>query len=264
MKTAVKGRDPIGPVDPSLVKLGFSRIKPNRIKRIGMEVSGDTKCGKTHLIMTMTEPIAIINFDRSLQDILPEFPGVDLIVKDFSDMYGEIEDSTNPQARMTKAKAAEAQFAAALKGLFEHRHVRSIAVDKGTTLWELIRVAEWGNISNIKAHHYVPVNARMRAYMSMYMAHDKNFLVTHDTKEEWVNEKPTGRQLVDGFKYTSSLMQVNASMWRDKDGDRDFKMEITGCGTNAELVGWEFVGADVNWKKIAPMVLDDTVAADWK
>jgi hypothetical protein len=224
-----------------------------------MESSGDTKSGKTRLIFTMPEPIAIVNFDRSLQDILPEFPDKDFVVMDFSERYAGAEDANQAQAKML-----EKEFAAGLRGLFEHRHVKSIAVDKGTTLWEVVRVAEWGRISNIKAHHYVPVNARMRAYMSWYIAHNKNFMVTHDAKEEWVNEKPTGRMLVDGFKYTSSLMQVNVIMSREKDGDRDFVLEVTGCGTNADLVGWEFKGEDIDFKKIALKAMDDTLPSDWR
>jgi len=252
-------RDPIGPVDPGLHKLGFQRIKPIRIKRIAMEVSAETKAGKTRLILTMTPPVAILNFDRSLNDILPEFPDVDLIVKDFSQKYSEGEVVGQAQAEML-----EREFGAAYRALLDNKHVRSIGIDKGTTLWEVMRYAEWGKITNIKAHHYVPVNARMRRYMSAYLSHDKNLIVTHDTKEEWLDEKPTGRMLVDGFKYTPSLMQVNASMWREKEGDREFKMLITGCGTNADLVGWEFVNADIDFKKIAPMVMDDTSAADWR
>jgi len=250
--------NPIGIVDPDLARLGFVRIKPVRQKRISMEVSGPTKTGKTRLILTMTEPIGILNTDRSLQDILPEFPNVDLIVKDFSDKFTPGEALTQKQAKLL-----EREFASAYQGLLEHKHVRSIGVDKWTTIWEVARYAEFG-VASMRAHHYVPVNLRMRGYASGYQGHDKNVLLVQDVKEEWIGEKSTGRLIIDGFKYTPGLMQVNASMRREEGDDREFVLGITGCGLNADLVGYEFKGKSVDFKKIAPMVLLDTTASDWK
>jgi hypothetical protein len=249
--------NPIGAVDPELAKLGFKRLKARRIPRISMEVSGKTKGGKTHLMMTMTEPIGIINTDRALDDILPEFPDVDFVLKDLSPMFAPGQELGQKEAQLI-----EREFSRAYDGLLGNRHVRSIGIDKWTAMWEVARYAEFGRAS-VKAHHYVPVNMRMRGYLMKYQSHDKNLLLLQDVKEEWINEKPTGRYIVDGFKYTPGLMQVNAFAYREEEGNRLFKLQITGCGLNSDLMGWEFEGDGVDWHKIAPMVLPDTKASDW-
>lgn len=250
--------NPLGPVDPKLAALGFQRIKPVRIKRITAEVSGKTKVGKTRLMLTMTPPIGIINTDRDLEDLLPEFPDVDLVVVDLSKDFVPGEQLTQNQAKMLEAK-----FFKAYQGLMDSKGIRSIGISKWTTLWEVARFAEFG-VASVKAHHYVPVNLRMRGYLQAAKECHKNVLLEQDMKEEWVNEKPTGRWIVDGFKYTPGLMQLNMQMAREEDGDRDFVLSIAGCGVNAELVGQEFRNDEIDWKKLAPLVLEDTDPADWR
>lgn len=256
-----KKKGPIQGVDPDLADLGFKRIKPVRRTRISMEVSSKTKAGKTRLTLTMTEPIGILNTDRALEDILPEFPNVDVIVKDFSQKIAPGEKLNQAQAKLL-----EAEFDEAYQALMEHKHIRSVSVDKWTTIWEVARFAEFG-VASVKAHHYVPVNLRMRGYASRYQEHNKNVLFLQDMKEEWVGDKPTGRFIVDGFKYTPGLVQVNAFMWREEETDAEdqgFRLKITGCGLNAELVGWEFKNEGIDFRKIASMVLVDTKASDWR
>lgn len=248
--------NPIGAVDPALVKLGFHRIQPNRKKRITAEVSGRTKEGKSHLMMTMTEPIGILNTDRALEDLLPEFPNVDVIVKDLSHLFTPGEALTK-----TQGQKIEREYSEGYQALLGHRHIRSVGVTKWTTIWEVARYAEFG-VASVKAHHYVPVNMRMRGYLGKATESDKNLLLEQDLKEEWINEKSTGRWIVDGFKYTPGLVQLNAVASRDEDGD--FHLVVTGCGLNADLVGWDFVNDKIDWHSIAPMVMAETTAKDWK
>lgn len=249
--------NPIGQVDLELARLGFKRLDPTRRRRISMELSGKTKTGKTRFGLTMTEPIGILNTDRALDDILPEFPHTDLVVKDLSDMFPVGEALSDKEAKLI-----EAEYARGYNGLMEHKHVRSVMVDKWNTMWEVARFAEFGRAS-VKAHHYVPVNLRMRGYLLKFQQHDKNLLLIQDVKEEWLNDKPTGRWVVDGFKYTSGLVQVNLFMSRDE--NKVFHMEVQGCGLNADLVGWDFTDKMINFKQnLAPMVLADTDPKDWR
>jgi len=249
--------NPMRGVDPSLAKLGFKRIKPVRRKCISMEVNGKTKSGKTRLCLTMPEPVGFINTDRSLQDILPEFPDLDIVLMDLAPMFAPGEPLNQGLARDIERK-----FATAYAGLWESG-VKSIVVDKFTTMWEVARFAEFG-VASVKAHHYVPVNMRMRGYIMKYQQYEKNLLLVHEVKEEWVNEKSTGRWIVDGFKYTPGLMQVNASMEREEDGDRDFTLTVTGCGLDADLTGKVFTNDEINFKEVAMKALPDTLPGDWK
>lgn len=250
--------NPMKGVDPALAKLGFNRIKPVRKKRLSMDVKGKTKSGKSRLIFQMPQPIGILNFDRSLDDLIAEFPDVDVIVKDMSHMISPGEALTQQEAQ-----AIEAEFKKGYDALLNHQHVRSVGIDKGTTLWEVARYAEFGSAS-ARAHHYVAVNLRMRGYLLAYQQHMKNVVITHDLKEEYVDEKPTGRMIIDGFKYTESLMQVNTTMWREEKDDREFKLRIDGCALNAGVVGEELEDDNITFGQIALLVLEDTQPSDWR
>jgi len=250
--------NPLAGVDPVLAKLGFTRIKPTKRNWFSMEVSGKTKTGKSRLSLKMTEPIGILNTDRSLLDVLEEdeFKAVDFVVKDFSQKIAPGEELDQRQAQML-----EREFASGYQGLMEHKLMRSVSIDKWTTIWEVARYAEFGKAS-VKAHHYVPVNLRMRRYASLYQEHNKNVMFIEDVKEEWVAEKSTGRWIVDGFKYTPSLVQVNAVMGRDE--DLDFYLEITGSGLNTSVVGTKLYNDEIDFKRLALMVLPNTLPGDWK
>lgn len=252
--------NPIGAVDPALVKMGFTRIRPRTgPKRMSMEVSGKTKAGKTRLILKSTPPIGVLNTDRSLKDLLEldEFADLDLVVKDFSGIF-----TPGEQLSQAEAKALESDFARSYRQLYESKVIRSIGISKWTTLWEVARFAEFG-VASMKAHHYVPVNLRMRGYLGMFDRGGKNLILEQDVKEEWVGDKPTGRFIIDGFKYTPGLVQVNAQMWRE-DGGGDFVLGITGNALDGSLVGMEFRNDDIDFKKIASYAVPGTTIKDWR
>lgn len=223
-----------------------------------MLVSGKTKVGKSRFGLTMPGPIAVINFDRSLIDLLPQFPKKDILLLDLSGEYAGGLDAA-------KAKRLESAFAKAWETALSSPEVRSVMVDKTSTLWEIVRWAEFGKIDRVMPHHYVPVNTRMRSYIAAVIASDKNVLLIDDSKEEWVNEKPTGRLVRDGFKHADSLVQISASMDRRvRDEGKPFVMTIDTCSMNAELVGWEFEDANINFAEVASMAVPDSNREDWE
>lgn len=250
-------KDPIGAVDSRLKVLGFTRIKAVRKAKLSMDARGRTKSGKSRLMLTMPEPIGILNFDRSLETLLSEegFKNKDVVVKDLTKFI-------RPGEKLTRSEAqkAEAEFAEAYRALLSHPKIKSVGVDKGTTLWEIMRFAEFGQAS-AKAHHYVPVNLRMRGYLMMPEDHNKNVIFLHDLKEEWAGEKPTGRWVADGFKYASSLVQENVDLYRDDDGD--FVLKLQGSALDGTAVGTEWYGEDIDFVKIAAQITD-TLPSEWR
>jgi hypothetical protein len=257
--TIVRGKsNPIGPVDPALAKLGFQRVRTDRKKRIIAELGGKTKTGKSRFGLTLTEEIGVLNTDRSLEDLLPEFPEVRVVVKDLSGMF-----DPGKELNQKEAVLIQSEFDRGYRALLASPRIKSVMVDKWNTVWEVVRYAAFGRAS-VKPHHYVAVNMQMRGYLAMAQQSDKNVLLIQDLKEEWVNEKPTGRWVVDGFKYTGGLAQLNLVASRDEEGGRDFHLEVTGCGTNAALVGWDFKNEKINFREnVAKLVLPDTEAKDW-
>lgn len=238
----------------SLSSLGFKRPEFKPVRRLSMLAYGKTKTGKSRFGLTMPGPIAVINFDRALTDLLPQFPKKKILLLDLS---GEYAGGLNQK----KAERLEAQFAAAWAEALKSKEVRSVMVDKTSTLWEIVRWAEFGKIDHVKPHHYVPVNSRMRSYISSVIDSDKNVLMIDDTKEEWVNEKPTGRFVRDGFKHSDSLVQISLQFERK---DKTFTTTVDSCAMNADLAGWEFEDENINFPELATMAVPDSNREDWE
>jgi len=239
--------------------LGFERPRRTRQRRQCWLGAGKTKTGKTRFGLTFPGPIAVLSFDRAIEDVLHEVPGADVVVKDFTRSFKLGEPMTQAQAQ-----AVEAEFAKAYLGALEHKDIRTVMIDKGTTLWEIMRYAEWGKIDHVKAHHYVGVNSRMRRYLLAFQDSTKNVYIVDDVKEEWDdNGKPTGQFKREGFKHTPGLVQVCASFERVEKG-KDFFMTLEECALNSSLIGWKFEGPEIDFRQIAGMVMTDSVAEDWK
>jgi hypothetical protein len=234
---------------------GFKKPTYKRKARLITLVYGLTKTGKTRFALTAPAPIAFINFDRSLEDVLPDFKGLDIGIADYSDDLGVLD-----QAAATKVMARfQTDYAAALAD----PRVKTVVVDKLTTLWEVMRWARLGKVTQVRPHHYTQVNQEMRQYMLMPQATDKNVIFIEDVKEEWLNEKSTGRMVRDGFKHGSTLVQLELEFTRNEDeidmeeDELGFHAIIKGSSVSAAMVGFDFEGDQIDFKFIAEALLPE-------
>ena len=214
--------------------------------------SGKIKTGKTRFGLTFPGPIAVINFDRQIEDLIAEFPDVDVVVK-------RLEQSPWG-ATQAEAQALEMDFSRALKAAHANPHIRTVMIDKVTTLWELVRFAEFGKLAGVRPRNYEAANLRMRGYLSLYQASGKNAYYVEDVKDEWLDDKPTGRVIRDGFKQSAGIAQVVVSF--DREG-KSFGMAFDEC-INSTLIGTRFNGEDINFKGLAPLVMPEIDPAVWE
>jgi hypothetical protein len=232
-------------------KFGFNTEETiNRHQRIIMAISGPEKSGKTSFGLSMPKPLAYFNFDRKLEEVGLTTIGVsedDIIAK-------HILVSEGDNQAVYKKKWNE--FTTAFRYvLFESREIRSILVDTETDMWELIRLAEFGKLTEIMPYMYKQVNTPYRALLNECHKGDKNIIFTRKVKRQYKNDKWTGKMDVAGQGQVKDIVQVNATMFWDDDGAN---ITIVNNGLNATINGDTYAGEGC----VFPVVAEELTGID--
>jgi hypothetical protein len=225
--------------------------------------------------LTAPGPIAIINTDDGLDGVVQKFhKKKDIMVADYKIDFG-----TNRIAKPTLeqqqelANQCDKVWRSIMKDYKEALNdgARTILTDTGTELWEILRMARFGKLTQVMPHHYGPVNAEFRDFIRM--AYDKtiakghtcdvNLILQHKLKEEWKNGSDgkgvkTGEYERAGMKDIGFLVQVEAVAWRE-DGlpvPECFHLTVSSCRQNPEMTGQDLQGDMCNFPTLAAAVLD--------
>ena len=174
------------------------------VPNYAVAVVGDPKSGKTHFALTFPEPIALFSFDRGADFVVRRFPSKAIEVFHF-----------NPPVQMSYppapfAEALWAKFLKEYRATVEGRKFKTIVLDTGTVLWEIIRWAytEEESRTQIRARDYGEPNARM-SWCLLYPVDLGHYVVTTQyLKDKYVDDKATGEEILDGFKRTEGLVDI--------------------------------------------------------
>ena len=218
-----------------------------------MNVVGKEKSGKTNLALTAPGPIALFDFDYGLEGVVDKFIGTKAI---HTSEYriGEI--------AADKFVASWERFKKEFTACLHEKEVRTMVVDTGTEMWELVRMARFGKLTQVMPHQYGPVNGELRSLIRDTYSSDKNLILLHKMTEIYLNNQPTGRFGMAGFKDIPYSVQVNVLCWRDT--EQTFHAEINDCRQNADVAGMELIGEMINFPQIAQLVYPNTSEDDWK
>lgn len=236
--------------DRAMARLGLSKADSNSglIKdRLIVSVEGMDKQGKTHFALTAPAPLVFFNFDIGLEGVLHKHLG------NGRDIY--VQDVRLPAVKDTgdyNYLSALETFKRAYVDTMAMPEVQSIVIDTATELWELMRMARFGKLTQVMPHHYGPVNAEYREILRMAYDSDKNLILVHKVKAEYVNDKNTGNMVRSGFKDTGFMVQVNALSYRDEDDA--FHLEVLNCRHNPQARGMDLEGDMVNFDMLKELV----------
>ena len=266
MATA-KGKEEINRASKALAGAGYRRASGGAARRIIIALDGQEKCGKTHFALTAPAPIAVISTDVGLDGVVQKYQSdkeiwVAEFQVDMNELKGLGVETAAKEARKTLAGIKKA-----------YRDVlgeaKTIIWDTATEVWEIMRMAEFGKLDQVKPHHYGPVNSAYRSMLRMSYDNDyTNLVLLHKVKDEYVNDKTTGHKKRSGFSDTGFLVQVNGNCWKDRDPgigvpDR-FHMTITDCRHNPEAEGMDLSGEDCSFPVLASLVFPETSPKDWR
>ena len=234
---------------------GFSPAAVATKRRLIMSLDALEGAGKTRFTLTAPGPIAFINLDEGLEGVIEPFQLQKKIY--LCQIKPEFEGGRDQIIKAAERELAkfEAAYQVALK------QARTLVVDTGTELWELMRLAAFGKLAQVLPHQYAEVNQAMTRLLKLAYDSDCNLLITHRLKPEWINDKRTGQFEFSGYKDIPFLVQAHARLWTDGDG---FHLRVGKCRQNAGVVGLELVNELINFSMLASFVFPDSSPDDWQ
>ena len=219
------------------------------VPRMILGLDGLEKSGKTHFSLTAPDPIGYISLDIGLEGVIHKFNHKRIQVFEF-----EIPLPTPDEAEPVDYLKLWGEVRRTYQSLLDCKSVRSVIVDTGTKLWALNRLARFGKLSNVKPHHYGPVNAEYEGLINKAKSTDKNLILIHQLRDKYVNDKRTDEVERSGFKNTGFEVQANAVSWWDEE-EGGFKLKVTDSRHNPKVRGLELSGGMVDFEILSSMVM---------
>jgi len=223
---------------------GFEKPSNKTKPRLIIAVDGQEKRGKTTFGLSAPAPIAFFNFDEGLEGVIHKFKDKEILISSFM-------LPADKKVPGVDWKAEWGRFKEEYKRVLTHSEVRTVVIDTATELWELCRMAGLGKLTQVLPHHYGPVNAEMREVIRTAYGYDKNLILLHKMRTQYVNDKWTGKYERNGFKDTGFAVQVNVRLLR-KDGQ--FVCFVKDCRQNMDLCDLELSGGLCNFDTLMSMV----------
>lgn len=241
-----------------LKKLGFVSAKDIKSRpRMILSISGLEKQGKSHFSLTAPGPIAFFSMDTGEEGVVEKFENK----KEINIIRIDRVDNDSPG----QAPKEFDRFKKAYNFALKDKLIRTIIIDTATEIWEILRMARFGKLTQVMPFQYGPVNAEYRALIRDAYNYDKNLILLHKMKAQYINDKRTGEWERAGFSDTGFLVQVNAQIYRyaPQDGG-DFAIFIKDCRQNPDVAGEELVGPMCNFPFLASMVMPEVDPKEWE
>jgi hypothetical protein len=234
---------------------GFTRANSAVKRRLILSIEALEGSGKTRFALTAPGPIAFINFDYGLEGVVEAFQVKKPIYVANVKLNFDGSKDQIVKAAEQELTTFEKNYQTALK------QAKTIVVDTGTELWELMRLAAFGKLAQVMPHHYAPVNQEMTRLIKLAYDSDANLIVTHKLKEQWVNDKRTGQYEFAGMKDIPFLVQAHARLWSAEDG---YHLRVGKCRQNAQVTGLELMNDMITFPTLAQFVFPDSEQSDWE
>ena len=238
-------------------KKGYTSAKDIlKMPRIVLSISGLEKCGKTHFALTAPAPTIMFSTDIGEEGVVEKFSDKEIWVMPIARMD---EDSAE------QAPKEYARFHEAYTDALRNKDVRTIIFDTATEIWEMLRMARFGRLTQVMPYQYGPVNSEYRALIREAYGYNKNLILLHKMKPQYVNDKRTADYDRAGFGDTGFLVQVNTRVYRysPEDGG-DFAIYVEDCRQEPNMAGEELVGPMCSFPFLAGMVLPDIDPKEWE
>lgn len=238
----------------------FNRYVAEAPTKINMTVDSEGKEGKSHFALTAPGPTAYHDLDFGLNGVGHKFPDLELY-------YFPYEfSSTNrlPGADLTPVleKAIRVWKEIATNVIASADKCRSVVIDQGTRLWDVIRIARLGKLTQIPALKYVEVNAEMDDFIQRLHRSPANIIWLHRMKSVYVNNEETDKMERAGYKGIGYDVDVTLlPQYSPKEG---FSLTFGPCRTNRALQGTVLRNEEVTFQRVATAMYPTTAEDQWK
>jgi hypothetical protein len=287
--------------------------------RIIIGIDALDKAGKTRLGFDAPKPLLYVNMDIGHEGVVEKTPDPRIVMTDpfvfrasetiflerekgsKDDVSKIVMDQAKPQLdrlRRTYYKALREPIlrAGGKSGQARNLYAKTIVMDTGSEVWELMRMVELGKLSQVKSHHYVEVNAMMRDFVRAGFDSDVNVIWLHKLKSEWKagaegKQAKSGVLERKGFEEMNYLMQANVllyraprigapdQVWKWKSGeggivefvsatrtenDLGFRCLFGNSRFDPALEGTELQNEQITFKNLAAIVAPQVDPAAWE
>lgn len=238
-------------------KMGFRSADDIEVKpRLIVSISGLEKQGKTHFALTAPGPIAFFSTDIGEEGVVGKFADKDIYVMDVD---------RADEDRASEAEESWEKFHSAYLALLRGNDVRTLILDTATEIWELLRLARFGRLTQVMPYQYGPVNKEYRNLIREAYSHDKNLILIHKMKVKYVKDQKTDEWERAGFADTGFLVQINAQVYRyDPEDGGEFAVLVEDCRQEPSLFGEELSGDMCSFPWVAKMALPEVGPEHWE
>ena len=253
----------------------FKRGEVPSPRRIVSSVDGLQKCGKTNFALTAPRPLGFLDLDNGLEGVANKHDMSDVYRANYTERFTEVSEMVNTASNANVVADAATKVWNDFKRdyIWCLENMRTLAVDTGSEMHELIRLARFGKLTQIMPEQYGPVNGELSLLLKRVYKTNCNLILLHRLKPEYETEKgssstgrrqpgkKTGRLIRAGFKDIGFLVQVVVRLSKDEDG---FSATIEDCRHDPEIEGNEIPEALISFAGIAKRVFPASKLADWK
>ncbi|HEX9595964.1 MAG TPA: hypothetical protein VF982_03720 [Anaerolineales bacterium] len=245
--------------------------------RLFAATSGKERSGKTDFALQLPKPLAYIPLDRRRvpgQDPDRMFPPgvVEPVNPDNPDLAPFRFDPRLPAADQVKEIWPRAEDA--ILSAVEDKFFRSLVIDTGSALWEMIRLQVLGKLAQVMPEKYMDANMLFRSVIEAIEDRgDLNCIICHKVKKEYVDRGGgrgnwNGEYEQTGFGEIGFMVnhQLRHTRVTDDDGGTKYALEVVDS-TNTAAVGtvWNEATDEIpiTLSSVAQLLLPGSKAKDW-
>jgi AAA domain len=246
--------------------------------RLVVAIDGLEKQGKSKFALTAPGPIAYQNLDIGTEGVIETVQAEKVI---WLAEYGiTTEKGDDQHTLMAKAIPEWEKFAADFKQVvipgLKAGVIKTVVWDTATEVWELLRLARLGKLTQVMPHNYVALNSEFQSLVRQVYDTPGNMVLLHKLKAQWVDSPSgkgtkTGNYERAGFSGTGFLTQVNATVWRERTADDGplsgpsgpFHLTVRDARQNPMLAGLDLVDGMANFPTLGSFVYPDTDIESW-
>jgi len=227
----------------------FIRATSEVKQRLILNIQGTEGSGKDHMALEYDRgPIYVHSFDQGLEGVVQKFQNKREIYTaeyELTIQPGEASDKDVGEA----ANVLWEQFVSNYRdSLASTRTEGMVMIDTGTEVWELLRLASFGKLTQVMPHHYSKPNAEFRDLVREgYDA--TNVVWLHKMVDVWENYtdskgqekgRKTGEKGYKGMSDIPFLVQGNVQTWMETkpEGGATFQCTILDkYRLNPDIIG---------------------------
>lgn len=246
-----------------------------------VDISGPEHGGKSHFAMAAAGEKGM--FYQTLEPHASKTPLAKF--KDRDIVVAEYDSEVPPEVNRAKGADVQAHFQA-MSGKFRTDLLAALKLapgakivwDKAVNLWEVIRYAHFGKLTQVPAHKYGQANIDFTDLVTLPRRYGSTIIMLNEEDDEWVTRRtdkgesrePSGKKIIKAFKGTGYLSDARLRCWKEPpirnaqgnaEGSARFKVTVIECRANPDLIGETL--DNPTWQELCVLMKPDVDPDFW-